>query len=42
MLGSPLVLRTPGISIECTIFERLCTGLSRHRRLGLLCLRHFC
>jgi hypothetical protein len=42
MLGSPQVLRTLGIPIECTSFLRLCTGLSRHHGLGMLGLRHFC
>jgi hypothetical protein len=38
----PQVLRTPSIPIECTSFSRLCTGLSKHRGLGMLGLRHFC
>jgi hypothetical protein len=41
MLGSPQVLRTPGILMECTSFQKLCTGLSKRRRLGMLGLRHF-
>jgi hypothetical protein len=36
------VLRTPSIPIECTSFQILCTGLSKHRGLGMLGLRHFC
>jgi hypothetical protein len=42
MLGSPQVLRTPNTQIECTGFQRLCTGLSKHCGLGMLSLRHFC
>jgi hypothetical protein len=38
----PQVLRTPSIPIECTSFQRLCMGLSKHCRLGMLGLRHFC
>jgi hypothetical protein len=42
MLGSPQVLRVPNTQIECTSFQRLCTGLSKCRGLGMLGLRHFC
>jgi hypothetical protein len=41
LLFSPQVSRTPNILLECTSFERLCTGLSKRRRLGMLALRHF-
>jgi hypothetical protein len=42
MLDNPQVSRTPSISIWCTIFQRLCMGLSKHRGHGMLGLRHFC
>jgi hypothetical protein len=32
----PQVSITPNILIECTSFQRLCTGLSKCRRLGTL------
>jgi hypothetical protein len=35
----PQVSRTLNILIECTSFQRLCTGLSKRRRLGMLGLR---
>jgi hypothetical protein len=38
----PQVSRVPNTQIECTSFPRLCTGLSKHRGLGMLGLRHFC
>jgi hypothetical protein len=38
----PQVLRTPSIPIECISFQRLCTGLSKRRGLGMLDLRRFC
>jgi hypothetical protein len=38
----PQVLRVPNTQIECTIFQRLCMGLSKRRGLGMLGLRHFC
>jgi hypothetical protein len=31
MLGSPQVSRVPNTQIECTSFQRLCTGLSKRR-----------
>jgi hypothetical protein len=42
MLGSPQVLRTPNFLIECTSFQSLCMGLSKHRGLGMLGLICFC
>jgi hypothetical protein len=36
MLGSPYVLRVPNTQIECINFQRLCTGLSKHRGRGML------
>jgi hypothetical protein len=36
MLGNPQVLRTPSILIECTSFQKLCTGLSKRRGHGML------
>jgi hypothetical protein len=41
MLGSPQVSRIPNTQIECTISQRLCTGLSKRRGLGMLGLRRF-
>jgi hypothetical protein len=41
LLGSPKVLRTPSIPIECTSFQRFCTGLSRCHGHGMLGLRLF-
>jgi hypothetical protein len=38
----PQVSRTPNILIECTSFQRLCTGLSKRCGLGMLGSRHFC
>jgi hypothetical protein len=38
----PQVLRVPNAQIECTSFQKLCTGLSKRRRLGMLGLRCFC
>jgi hypothetical protein len=37
----PLVSRVPNTQIECTSFQTLCTGLSKHHGLGMLGLRHF-
>jgi hypothetical protein len=34
LLGSPQVLRTPSVLIECTSFQRLCTRLSKCRGHG--------
>jgi hypothetical protein len=42
MLGSPQVSRITNTLIECTSFQRLCTGLSKCRGLGMLGLRCFC
>jgi hypothetical protein len=42
MLDSPQILKTPSILIECTSILRLCMGLSRCHRLGMLGLRRFC
>jgi hypothetical protein len=42
MLGNPQVSRVPNTQIECTSFQRICMGLSKHRGLGMLGLRHFC
>jgi hypothetical protein len=42
MLDNPQVLRIPNTQIECTSFQRFCTGLSKHRGLGMLGLRRFC
>jgi hypothetical protein len=42
MLGSPQVSRVLNTQTECTSFQRLCTGLSKRRGLGMLGLRHFC
>jgi hypothetical protein len=41
LVRQPQILRTPNILIECTSFQRLCTGLSKPRGLGMLGLRHF-
>jgi hypothetical protein len=38
LFGSPQVLRTLNILIECTKFQRLCTYLSKRKR-GILGLR---
>jgi hypothetical protein len=38
----PQVSRTPSILIEYTSFQRLCMGLSKRRRLGMLGLRLSC
>jgi hypothetical protein len=38
----PQVSRVPNTQIECTSFQRLCTGLSKRRGLGMLGLRRFC
>jgi hypothetical protein len=38
----PQVSRVPNTQIECISFQRLCTGLSKRRRLGMLGLRYFC
>jgi hypothetical protein len=38
----PQVLRIPNTQIECTSSQRLCTGLSKHRGLGMLGLKYFC
>jgi hypothetical protein len=37
----PQVSRVPNTQIECTSFQRLCTGLSKRRELGMLDLRCF-
>jgi hypothetical protein len=37
----PQVLRVPNTQIECTSFQRLCTGLSKRRELDMLDLRRF-
>jgi hypothetical protein len=42
LLGSPQVLRTPYILIECISFQRLCTGLSKRHRHGMLGLKLSC
>jgi hypothetical protein len=42
MLDNPQVSRVSNIQIECTSFQRLCTGLSKRRGLGMLGLRRFC
>jgi hypothetical protein len=42
MLGSPQVSRIPNNQIECTSFQKLCTGLSKRRGLGMVGLRCFC
>jgi hypothetical protein len=42
MLASPQVSRVPNTQIECTRFQRLCTGLSKCHGLGMLGLRRFC
>jgi hypothetical protein len=36
------VLRISNTQIVCTSFQRLCTGLSKRRGLGMLGLRCFC
>jgi hypothetical protein len=41
-VSSPQVSRVPNTQIECTSFQRLCTGLSKRRGLGMLGLRCFC
>jgi hypothetical protein len=38
----PQVSRVTNTQIECISFQRLCTGLSKRRRLGMLGLRYFC
>jgi hypothetical protein len=46
LFGSPQVLRTPSILIECTSFQRIYTGLSKCRmhacyaRLGNFLVEH--
>jgi hypothetical protein len=42
MLGSPQVSRIQSAQIECTSFQRLCTGLSKRHGFGMLGLRYFC
>jgi hypothetical protein len=42
MLAISQVSRIPNTQIECTNFQRLCTGLSKHHGLGMLGLRCFC
>jgi hypothetical protein len=42
MLGDPEVLRTPNSLIECTSFQKLCTGLSKRRRHGMLGFKLSC
>jgi hypothetical protein len=41
MLGNTQVLRVPNTQIECTSFQRLCTGLNKRRGLGMLGLFRF-
>jgi hypothetical protein len=41
-VSQPQVLRTPSILIECTSFQKLCTGLSKHREHDMLSLKLFC
>ena len=38
----PQVLRTPSIQIECTSSQKLCTGLSKLHRHGMLGLKPSC
>jgi hypothetical protein len=38
----PQVLRTPSILMECTSFQKLCTGLSKHREHSMLDLKLSC
>jgi hypothetical protein len=38
----PQVSRITNILIECTSFQILCTGLSKHRGHDMLGLKHFC
>jgi hypothetical protein len=42
LLGNPQVLRTPSILIECTNFQKLCTGLSKLQGHGILGLKLSC
>jgi hypothetical protein len=42
MLGSSQVSRVPNTQIECTSFQKLCTGLSKRHGLVMLGLRYFC
>jgi hypothetical protein len=37
----PPGFKNPTILIECTSFQRLCTGLSKHHGHGMLALRPF-
>jgi hypothetical protein len=41
-VSQPQVSRISNTQIECTSFQRLCTGLNKHPGLGMLGLRHFC
>jgi hypothetical protein len=41
-VSSPQILRTPSILIECTRFQKLCTGLNKHCEHDMLGLRLFC
>jgi hypothetical protein len=41
MLGSPHVLRVPNTQIECTSFQRLCTGLKQAPRAWYARLKTF-
>jgi hypothetical protein len=38
----PQGLRTPSTLIECTSFQNLCMGLSKHRGHGMLGLKYSC
>jgi hypothetical protein len=40
-IRQPPVSRVPNTQIECTSFQRLCTGLSKRRGLGMLGLTCF-
>jgi hypothetical protein len=40
--SSPQVSRTPSFLMECTSFQRLCTGLSKHCGHGMLGLKSSC
>jgi hypothetical protein len=42
LVRQPQVSRTLNILIECTSFQRLCTGLNKRRWLGMLGLRLSC
>jgi hypothetical protein len=38
----PQFSRIPNTQMECTSSQRVCMDLTKHRRLGMLGLRHFC